>query len=85
MPRIGVSPNGRQWQLTREGEIVSLHSTRDDAVDAARDLIGDEPAEVIVVDDGADVTAVLRHRPDEDPGADRGDRGAPHPEPNEAR
>lgn len=86
MALIGVSPNGQRWQLTREGEVLSLHLSQDEALDAARSLAGDEPS-AVVLDDGSGEPVVVHDTSadGEDPGADRDARGAGHPEPNEAR
>lgn len=89
MPLIGVAPNGEVWQVTREGEILSMHESRDDALRAARDLACDEPSQIVVAQEQPDVDPVviaLNDADADDPQAVLdGDRNAGHPEPNEAR
>ncbi|MFN8077592.1 MAG: DUF2188 domain-containing protein [Kineosporiaceae bacterium] len=86
MPMIGVSPNGAVWQLTRDGEILSAFDTRDDALAAARDLAEEAPSTVVVTDESAEATVVHETGSREDSRTPReADRGAGHPEPNEAR
>ncbi len=81
MAIFGVSPNGERWQVTREGEIVSLHLSRDEAMDAARDAAQANDGRVWVVDEHAETTGVMVAGS----GEPEGHQGATHPQPNEGR
>jgi hypothetical protein len=55
---IGVSPNGALWQVTVEGEVVSQHTTREEAVDVANARAGEvDDGRVIFGDDQLDLSA----------------------------
>jgi hypothetical protein len=64
---IGVSPNGNLWQVTVEGEVVSQHTTRDEAVEIAHARAGEvEDGRVIFGDDRLDLSAEAQPNLDED-------------------
>jgi hypothetical protein len=68
---IGVSPNGALWQVTVEGEVVSQHTTRDEAVEAAQARAGHfDDGRVIYGDDQLDLSADAQPelQPEDHPG-----------------
>lgn len=55
---VGVSPNGGRWQVTVEGEVVSQHTTREEAVEIANTRAADfDDGRVIFGDDHVDLSA----------------------------
>lgn len=54
---IGVSPNGALWQVSVEGEVVSQHATREEAVEVANARAGETgDGRVIFADDDLDLS-----------------------------
>jgi hypothetical protein len=64
---IGVSPNGDLWQVTIEGEVVSQHTTRDEAVAIANERAETaDDGKVIFGDDRLDLSAEAQPNLDQD-------------------